>query len=94
MEELRKKSYDPEKIESEKEYVAKKLGITLKEFEEILKSPPKSYKDYPNNEKKLKFLYRVYKRYFSDYQSMTDQNWKELEDLKQQWNQFVSLSII
>ena len=58
--------YDPEKIEAGKEYVAKKLGITLKEFEEILNSPPKSYKDYPNNEKKLKFIYGVYKRYFSD----------------------------
>ena len=74
LEELRKKSYDPEKIEAEKEYIAKKLGITLKEFEEILNSPPKSYKDYPNNEKKLKFLYGVYKRYFSGYLSITDQN--------------------
>ncbi len=64
VEELRKKPYDPEKIEAGKEYVAKKLGITLKEFEEILNSPPKSYKDYPNNEKKLKFIYGVYKRYF------------------------------
>ena len=72
LEVLRKKPYDPEKIEAEKEYIAKKLGITLKEFEEILNSPPKSYKDYPNNEKKLKFLYGVYKKYFSDYMSIID----------------------
>ena len=69
LEELRKKPYDPEKIEAEKEYIAKKLGITSKEFEEIIQLPPKSYKDYPNNEKKLKFLYGVYKRYFSDHMS-------------------------
>ena len=69
IEELRKRSYDPEKIETEKEYVSKKLGITLKEFEEIMQEEPKSYKDYPNNEKKLKFMYRFYKRYFSDYMS-------------------------
>jgi len=69
LEELKKKPYDPEKIEAEKEYIAKKLGITFKEFEEIMQSPPKSYKDYPNNEKKLKFLYGVYKKYFSDYMS-------------------------
>ena len=74
LEELKNKPYDPEKIEAEKDYIAKKLGITLKEFEEILSSPPKSYKDYPNNEKKLKFLYGVYKRYFSGYLSITDQN--------------------
>ena len=74
LEELKNKPYDPEKIEAEKDYIAKKLGITLKEFEEILNSPPKSYKDYPNNEKKLKFLYGVYKRYFSGYLSITDQN--------------------
>ena len=67
IEELRKKSYDPEKIEVEKEYVSKKLGITPKEFEEIMQAEPKSYKDYPNNEKKLKFMYGIYKRYFSDY---------------------------
>ena len=72
VEELRKKPYDPEKIEAGKEYVAKKLGITLKEFEEILNSPPKSYKDYPNNEKKLKFIYRVYKRYFHKLVNIVD----------------------
>ena len=69
IEELRKKSYDPEKIEVEKKYVSKKLGITPKEFEEIMQAEPKSYKDYPNNEKKLKFMYGIYKRYFSDYMS-------------------------
>jgi N-acetyl sugar amidotransferase len=72
VEELKKKPYDPEKIEAEKEYVAKKLGITLKEFEEILNSPPKSYKDYPNNEKKLKFVYGVYKRYFYKLVNIVD----------------------
>ena len=72
VEELRKKPYDPEKIEAGKEYVAKKLGITLKEFEEILNSPPKSYKDYPNNEKKLKFVYGVYKRYFYKLVNIVD----------------------
>ena len=69
IEELAKRPYDLEKIEAEKEYVSKKLGITLKEFEEIMLKEPKSYKDYPNNEKKLKFIYRLYKRYFSEHTS-------------------------
>jgi N-acetyl sugar amidotransferase len=33
----------------DKEYVIKKLGLTKREFEEIMALPPKSYKDYPNN---------------------------------------------
>ena len=66
LEELKKKPYDPSKIEVEKEYVSKKLGISLEEFEGIMSSPPKSYKDYPNNEKKLKFIYTVYNKFFSN----------------------------
>jgi N-acetyl sugar amidotransferase len=42
-------SYDPEKIEEEKEYVIKKLGFTEKEFWEIWNSPNKSFQDYPSN---------------------------------------------
>ena len=50
----------------EKEYVSKKLGISIEEFEEIMKTPPKSYRDYPNSEGKLKYIYGIYNKYFSD----------------------------
>lgn len=36
-------------IEEDKEYAIKKLGITEKEFEEIMQLPQKSIYDYPNN---------------------------------------------
>ena len=75
-------------------YVSKKLGITPKEFEEIMQAEPKSYKDYPNNEKKLKFMYGIYKRYFSDYMSSLWSNLKRIWINNQQWNQSVSLSLI
>lgn len=59
---LSQKSYNPEIAENEKVYLCKKLGISTGEFDDIMLSPPKSYKDYPNNEKKLKFIYNTYIR--------------------------------
>jgi N-acetyl sugar amidotransferase len=62
LEEMKKDIYPPELLEQDKEYVMKKLGLDKVEFEKILNAPAKSYKDYPNDEKKLKFIYRVYNK--------------------------------
>ena len=51
---------------NKKEYVSKKLGISKDEFEKIINAPPKSYKDYPNDEKKLSFIYNIYRKYVSN----------------------------
>ena len=40
--------YDPEQMELDKEYVAKKMGITVQEFDEIIAQPNKTPKDYKN----------------------------------------------
>jgi N-acetyl sugar amidotransferase len=61
--ELGRPPYDPEEIEREKLYVAKKLGTSLEELEEILRRPPRSYRDYPNDQRWLEFVYSVYRRY-------------------------------
>ena len=45
---LEKPPYDPEQMELDKEYVAKKLGITAKEFDEIMALPNKTPADYKN----------------------------------------------
>ena len=66
LEQLKKTSYEIEDIDFEKEYVSKKLGITTEEFEKIINAPPKSYKDYPNDEKKLSFIYNIYRKYVSN----------------------------
>lgn len=66
---LEKSPYDPEKIQEEKAYVAKKFGLSLSEFEEILSLPPKSYRDYPNNERLLDFIYSTYRRLFGGERS-------------------------
>ena len=63
---LSKPSYEINQIKADKDYVSKKFGITLDEFENILNAPQKSYKDYPNDEKWLTFIYNLYKKYIKN----------------------------
>jgi len=65
IEALKAPTYNEEDIEKQKEYIAKKLGITKEELNQIIELPGKYYFEYPNNEKRLNFFYRSYKRYFS-----------------------------
>ena len=60
---LSKPPYEISQINKDKDYVSKKFEITLDQFENILNAPPKSYKDYPNDEKWLTFIYNLYKKY-------------------------------
>ena len=45
---LSKSPYDPEQMELDKEYVAKKMGITAEEFDQIIEQPNKTPLDYRN----------------------------------------------
>ena len=65
LKDLNEKPYNQEKINIEIDYISKKLGIEKNEFLDIFNSPAKSYKDYPNDEKKLEFIYSVYRKIFS-----------------------------
>ena len=56
--------YNPDKIEDDKKYIAKKLSISMEEFEKILSSPAKWYTAYPNDEKKLGFIYNTDRKVF------------------------------
>lgn len=60
--EMKKPAYPEDMLREDREYVIKKLGITPEEFEEIMNAPVKNYKDYPNDEQKLKFIYSVYNK--------------------------------
>lgn len=64
LEELETPPYSEEKVIQEKKYIAKKLGISLDEFENILNSEPHWYSDYPNDEKRLQKIYDTYRRLF------------------------------
>ena len=46
---LEKPSYDTDLMEQDKEYIAKKLGISLNEFEEIIAGKNKTPNDYKNS---------------------------------------------
>ncbi len=65
LEQLKSKPYELAKVEREKQYISKKLQISEGEFERILSLPPKWYWDYPNDEKKLGFVYDTYRKIFN-----------------------------
>jgi len=51
--------YHPQELEEDKEYIAKKLGVSTKEFEEILQLPSHSYTDFPNMRKQYLQMKKV-----------------------------------
>ncbi len=63
--ELKKLPYNKETIEQDKQYIAKKFGLSLSELETYISQDAKTYRDYPNDEKKLAFIYNLYRRLFN-----------------------------
>jgi N-acetyl sugar amidotransferase len=63
--ELENPPFDPVQVEDDKQYVAKKFGVTVQELDAIIALPPKSFADYPNDQKFLQGIYEVYRRFFS-----------------------------
>lgn len=45
---LEQPPYDPDQMQLDKEYIAKKLGVTTEEFDRIIEQPNKTPKDYKN----------------------------------------------
>lgn len=64
LKELQTPPFDETKAQVEKEYIAKKLGISLEVFEQIILASPKWYNDYPNEEKWLGIIYDTYRKLF------------------------------
>ena len=60
---LKAPPFDAARVPEEKVYVAKKFGITVEEMDAILAAPPKTHRDYPNNERFLELLYGLYRRF-------------------------------
>ena len=57
--------FDSARVAEEQAYVVKKFGITATEMDAILAAPPKTHRDYPNNERILEPLYGLYRRHFA-----------------------------
>jgi len=62
---LKSPPFDAARVSHERAYVAKKFGISIEELDSILAAPPRTHRDYPNNEKFLQFLYGTYRRFIS-----------------------------
>lgn len=65
LEELNKCPYDKSTIEGNKEFIAKKYGISLEDLEGYIAAPPKTYLDFPNQKKLIELIHRTYFRLFS-----------------------------
>jgi N-acetyl sugar amidotransferase len=61
---LKEPSFNPEKVTEEQEYICKKLQIPLNDFDLMMKQKPRVYSDFPNEERKLKFVYNLYRAIF------------------------------
>ena len=47
--ELEQPPYDPQQMEEDKAYIAKKLGLTVEEFQTIIDGENKTFRDYRNS---------------------------------------------
>ena len=56
---LKSPAYDPETIHQDFEYIATKLGISVKELQSYMDAPNKSYKDYKSQESIYNFGAKV-----------------------------------
>jgi len=60
--ELQNPPFNAEQAAREMEYIAKKFEISVTELVEILARPPRTHRDYPNDQKKLELIYGIYRR--------------------------------
>lgn len=53
---------DPRMVQEDMEYVAKKFGLTVAQFEALMAAPRRSYRDYPNDDALMERLKRGMRR--------------------------------
>lgn len=58
---LEQPPYDPEQMEEDKEYIAKKLGVSTEEFEKIIEGENKTIYDYKNEQGLIHMAVKVAK---------------------------------
>lgn len=59
LKELAEPLYNPQELEEDKHFISKKLGVSLEEFESLLKLDNRDYTDYPNQEAILDFFRKI-----------------------------------
>lgn len=64
LKELEKSLYNENELQEDKEFLAKKMGLSIDEFNEIMSMPNKTFRDYPSDyefEQKMRKLYTLLK---------------------------------
>ena len=51
--------FDEATARTDREFVAKKLGLSVKELESLMSAPKRNFSDYPNNAARVQFLRRM-----------------------------------
>ena len=64
MEELKEFSYNPDTVNADKAFVAKKYNISVKELNSYLNLPPKTYKDFPIEKWVIDLVSKIYVKFF------------------------------
>ncbi len=59
--------YPMDTLRNDIDFVCRKFGITHEYFDELMSMPVRTYKDYPNSERFLKLIYRIYKVFKGSY---------------------------
>lgn len=54
--ELAREHYPVEELRRDRAFVAKKLGLTEAQLEELMRAPLRTHRDYPSNEKRMRAL--------------------------------------
>lgn len=56
--------YGNASVAEQTKYISKKFGISVNEMDRYLSLPPKTYKDFPNQYKMIRFIFDSYRRIF------------------------------
>lgn len=64
VEKLKTLPYDPNKVELDKQFIAKKYGISIEELQAYLDLPPKTYNNFPNQKGLIDFVFNTYRKIF------------------------------
>ncbi len=59
LEKMKENLYSPESLREDKLYIARKLGISVEEFDNIMKLPLKTFRDYPSNDTLIRILFKT-----------------------------------
>lgn len=53
--------YDPKLLAEDKIFIAKKLGLSLAEFDDLIEQPPRHFSEFPNHQRKRRLAMRLFR---------------------------------